>query len=332
MVRRSSIFLLSVASLAAAGCGADTDRSGAVARGGGDERPAIARVRAAVDSLAALHGTEIAVYYRSLADGGDSLLVRPDLRMHAASTMKVPVLLQLYLDRDAGRLALDDSVPVDVTFRSIVDGSPYRLDAGSDSDSALYERVGDRMTYRELAHRMITRSSNLATNLLIADLDAARVTATMRALGADSIDVLRGVEDLPAFEAGLNNTTTARDLGILFVALGATDGGEAGNPGAAVGLTDGARSEMLEVLEQQEFRDKIPAGLPAGVRAANKTGWITGISHDAAVVFPPAHPRYVLVVLTRGFEDDETAERVIAEISQRVWAAHTGTVRVVDGR
>ena len=318
---------LALAATVALACGRDLDdgRSERAARAGGAEAPAWARVRAAIDSLAALQGAEISVYYRSLGPRGDSLLVRPDLRMHAASTMKVPVLLQLYLDRDAGRLALDDSITVDVTFRSIVDDSPYRLDAGSDSDSALYALEGQQLAYRDLAHRMITRSSNLATNLLIAELDAERINRTMRALGADSIEVLRGVEDLPAFEAGLNNTVTARDLGILFQALGA-------GPARVDGLADTSRQEMIEVLERQEFRAKIPAGLPAGVRVANKTGWITRISHDAALVFPPAHPRYVLVVLTRGIDEGEVAERVIAEISARVWAAHTGTVRVADGR
>jgi beta-lactamase class A len=272
-------------------------------------------VQAAIDSLAAAAGAEVSVYYRSLdanAGAADSLLVRADVRMHAASTMKVPVLVQLFLDHETGRLSLDDSLEVTTSFRSIVDGSPYELDRTSDSDSSLYAHAGEARPLRELARLMIVRSSNLATNLLIDLVDARRVTATMRSLGADSIEVLRGVEDIPAFEAGLNNTTTARDLGILFVALG-----------TGRIASEASRREILGILEQQEFRDKIPAGLPAGVRVANKTGWITGISHDAALVFPPARPPYVLVVLTRGAEA-EAAERLIADVSRRIWTHHGG--------
>lgn len=286
----------------------DGDLQGAVSVPGQHAREVVENL---VDSLGRAHEAEISVYYRS-PERGDSILIRPDVRMHAASTMKVPVLLQLYLDQEAGRLDLDDFLIVETSFRSIADGSRYELDRGSDSDSTLYARAGEKVALRELADLMITRSSNLATNLLIREVDAGRVTTTMRRLGADSMEVLRGVEDIPAFEAGLNNRTTARDLGVLFRALI-----------AGTVASDASRDEMIGILERQRFRDKIPAGLPAGVRVANKTGWITGISHDAAVVYPPADPPYVLVVLTRGIQDQDEAAGVVAEVSRQVWRYHT---------
>lgn len=260
---------------------------------------------------AAAEGVEVGVYYRS-ADGRDSLLVSPDLRMHAASTMKVPVMLQLFLDDEAGLLDVDAPIPVRTDFRSILDGSVYELDATSDSEQALYDRVGDSLPRRDLIERMITRSSNLATNLLIADADAERVTATLRRLGADSIEVLRGVEDIPAFEAGLSNTTTARDMGIVMRAL--MEGDVA---------SERSRREMLAILERQEFRGKIPAGVPEGVRVANKTGGITGIHHDAAIVFPEDDVPYVLVVLIRGWPGEYArADALAAAVSEAVWRLH----------
>jgi len=264
-----------------------------------------------LEALINAAGAEVSVVYRTVA-GDDSLLIRPDVRMHAASTMKVPVMMRLFLDRDSGRIALDDSVEVRTTFTSIADGSTYRLGPESDSDTAIYGRVGEKVPVRELVRRMITISSNLATNLVIDEADPRRVTAMMRRLGADSIEVLRGVEDIPAFRAGMSNTTTARDLAIAFRALAR---GEVGS--------EGSTREMLEILSAQEFDDKIPAGLPEGVQVAHKTGWITEISHDAGVVFPPEAPPYVLVVLTRGFEADEDANRVITEISRRIYRYHT---------
>jgi len=264
-------------------------------------------------SAAEREGVEVGVYYRAI-DGSDSVLVAPDLRMHAASTMKVPVMLQLFLDQDAGLLDLDGTVRVRTTFTSILDGSPYELDASSDSEQELYALIGREVTRRDLIERMITRSSNLATNLLIDDADAVRVTATLRGLGADSIEVLRGVEDIPAYEAGLSNTTTARDLGVVMRAL--AEGGVA---------SPEARSEMVGILGRQQFTSRIPAGLPEGVRVANKTGSITGIHHDAALVFPAEHPAYVLVVLIRGWAGQTgKAEALAAGISRRIWQRHTG--------
>jgi len=133
--------------------------------------------------------------------------------------MKIPVMIQLFRDRDAGLLSLDDSITITNTFRSIADSSPYLLDVTDDSDSSLYKRLGQRASIRELIELMETVSSNLATNLLIAKVNAKRANATAHALGADSILVLRGVEDGKAYRAGLNNTTTARDLGMLLAAI-----------------------------------------------------------------------------------------------------------------
>jgi beta-lactamase class A len=264
--------------------------------------------------MAAASGAEVGLVYRTL-DGRDSALVNPDLRMHAASTMKVPVMLQLYLDEAAGRLDLDAPVTVTDTFHSILDGSAYALDESSDSDSTLYARIGESVSRRELVDRMIIRSSNLATNLLIRDAGADRVTGTLRSLGADSMEVLRGVEDIPAFEAGLNNTTTARDLARVMEAL--TDDGS--------GISRQARQEMLGILERQHYRENIPAGLPPDVRVANKTGWITGINHDAALVFPEDAPPYVLVVLLRGHPADDQGTAFAAELSEAVWDYHVAT-------
>lgn len=264
-----------------------------------------------VDAIIEGSGGEVALYYQDLGDR-DSLLIRPDVRMHAASTMKVPVMIQLFADRDAGLLELDQALTVKTSFSSIVDGSPYSLFPGSDSDTTLYLAEGNEVTYRHLIELMITVSSNLATNILIETADAERVTESMRALGADSIVVLRGVEDGPAFEAGLSNTTTARDLGVIMSALGR---GEVVSPTAS--------EEMLEIMSRQQWRTKIPAGLPEGVRVAHKTGRITGISHDSGVVFPSGGPPYALVILTRGFEDPDRADGVAAEISRIVFDHHT---------
>lgn len=250
---------------------------------------------------------EVAVAFIDLASG-DSLLIDAHKVMHAASTMKVPVMLELFRRADASEFSMDDSLLVRNEFRSIADGSVYTLSTDDDSDLDLYQQVGQRVTLRELVERMITRSSNLATNILIETADPQRIAATLDQIGAAEMRVLRGVEDGPAYERGMNNTTTAYGLMKTLQAIGA---------GRAA--SSGATEEMLEILSRQEFREKIPAGVPKGVRVANKTGWITGIDHDGAIVFPDGRAPYVLVVLTRGLQDRSTATAVASAISRKVY-------------
>jgi beta-lactamase class A len=244
---------------------------------------------------------------------GDSLLIDARTPVHAASTMKVPVMLQLFRLADAGALDIGGEIPVTNDFRSIADGSAYRLSPSVDSDGEIYAHVGARMPVRELIARMIDRSSNLATNILIERADAAAIARTMAELGASEMRVLRGVEDNVAFRAGMNNTTTAYGLMKVMESIAR---GTAASPAAS--------AEMLQILEGQRYRELIPAGLPEGTRAANKTGWITGIEHDAAIVLPAGRAPYVLVVLTRGMTDRAATRAMVQEISARTYASLAG--------
>ncbi len=238
---------------------------------------------------------------------GPRIELRGDSLVHAASTMKVPVMITLAQSADRATLRLDDVMPLTNRFESIVDGSPYLLSRDDDSDDSVYERIGARVPLRWLATRMITHSSNLATNALLTIVRADTVTAVARALGASRMRVLRGVEDGPAFRAGLNNVTTARDLAVLLLAIG-TD--SAASPASCAWMRD--------VLFAQAYNSAIPVGLPAGTRVAHKTGDITRVEHDAALVYPERGPAYVLVVLTSGIENQAEARTLIADIARIV--------------
>jgi beta-lactamase class A len=262
---------------------------------------------AQVDELVQRQGAFVAVAYKNLGTGA-FLYRNEDASFHAASTMKVPVMMAYFQAVDAGEMRLGDTLPVRNEFRSIVDGSPYALDPQEDGDADLYGAEGSGKTLEELIRRMITRSSNLATNLLIERIGASRANDLLRNLGAYRMQVMRGVEDDKAFRARLNNTATAKDLSVLLAAL---VGGET--------FTPESRAAMIEILKAQEFNEKIPAYLPKGIPIAHKTGDITGVHHDAAIVFPPGEAPYVLVVLTSGFVDEKEADQRIAEISRLVW-------------
>ena len=252
-------------------------------------------------------GAEVAVAYRTL-DGKTELFIDGDKPFHAASTMKVPVLIELFRQARNRQVSLDDALPIRNEFRSIVDGSPYQLSEGDDSDSQVYAALGKTMTLRQLCELMITASSNFAANLLIEKLGVENIRRTVTALGADGMQVLRGVEDQKAFDKGMNNTTTARGLLVLLDRLA---------HGTAVDAS--ADAEMIQILKRQKFNDAIPAGLPGGTPVAHKTGNITRIHHDAAIVFGPRP--YTVVLLVRGIDDQKRSAALMAELSRVVYEA-----------
>ena len=263
---------------------------------GGDQRPAERRPT-----------PEVGLMLLPL-DGRGAVMIEPDKAFHAASTMKVPVMIELFRQAEAGQLHLEDPLPIENEFHSIVDGSVYHLSVGDDSDAEVYKAVGKTLTLRELCEAMITVSSNLAANLLIERLGVENIRATVARLGATGMDVRRGVEDQKAFDQGLNNTTTARGLGVLMQQLA---------QGKAVNAR--ADAEMVAILKRQKFKDAIPAGVPEGTAVAHKTGNITKIHHDAAIVYGPRP--YVLVILVRGIQEQKESAALMAAISREIWSS-----------
>ena len=255
--------------------------------------------------IAQVDSGTIAVSYIDLAHPNREFHINGDVVMHAASTMKVPVLIELYHQAEQHKLSIDSPLVVRNVFQSIADTSHYTLDAGDDSDSSLYKQVGQRVPIRELARLMIVRSSNLATNNLIDLVGPANVRGTVDRIGATGMNVQRGVQDIPAFNKGLNNTTTSKGLAYSLLAIA-----------QCRTLTRTSCDEMLQTLSAQEFNEMIPSGLPAGTRVAHKTGSITGISHDGAIVYPKNGAPYVLVILTHNVKDPA---KVGGDISRLVW-------------
>lgn len=272
----------------------------------------VAQLREAIlQRIAGNAGAIAGVAYSDL-ETGDQLLLAADTVFHAASTMKIPVMIEVLRRSQQGAFSLDQGILLTNRFRSLADGSPFSLKPEDDGDSTLYLRVGERVPIRELLRLMITRSSNLATNELIEVVGAANVTAAARSLGATRTKVLRGVEDQKAFDAGMINTTTAADMAILLAAI------ENGRM-----LSAASSALMRDILLAQEFNTKIPAGVPPGTRVAHKTGEITAVSHDAAIVYPAGRRPYVLVVLTRGIREGKASSALIADVSRLVYTHAT---------
>lgn len=228
---------------------------------------------------------------------------------HAASTFKAAVLLALLREAMLGRVRLEDQLQVRNRFLSVIDGSPFRIEGGRDGDDKVHRHIGRSLSLQDLAHAMITRSSNLATNLLLDLVTVERVHETLKAAGIEGLHVRRGVEDMLAHEQGVNNEASAEGLVALFRAIFA---GEL--------LSKKLQDVALEILHEQQFRSMIPARLPDGVKVAHKTGEISTNAHDAGLVFPPARQPYALAIVTETEPNPEGRSQAVARISEAVYA------------
>ncbi|MBN1302284.1 MAG: serine hydrolase [Melioribacteraceae bacterium] len=239
---------------------------------------------------------------------GEELMINEKVNMHAASTMKTPVMIEVFKQAVEGKFNLQDSILVKNEFRSIIDGSIYSMDIGEDSGDSLYQSLDKKQSIYQLVYEMITVSSNLATNILIDIVGADNIMQTMKQIGANDIQVLRGVEDIKAYRLGKNNTTTAYDLAVILKAIAEKN---IINPGAC--------DQMITVLSEQKFNDIIPELLPENTIVAHKTGSITGVKHDSAIIYLPNGHSYILVLLSSGVADDEKGKKLQQEISKEIY-------------
>jgi beta-lactamase class A len=228
---------------------------------------------------------------------------------YAASTMKVALVVAAYRLSDAGALDLDQPVEVHDEFESAVPGKTFQMDRADDSDPEPWGRLGESVALRWLCYRSIVRSSNLATNLVLERVCLDAVADALKACGATDSRIVRGIEDCFARDAGRDNLVTARDLAMTLRALSA---GEAASKESC--------DEILQILAAQQINDGIPAGLPAETRVAHKSGWVTGISHDAAVVYPPDTDPYLFVMCTTSDLEPAAALDVLARGAAASWA------------
>ncbi len=222
--------------------------------------------------------------------------------------MKTPVMIEIFRQAEEGMFSLDDSIEVKNEFTSIADGSTYSLSIDRDGGEALYNYLGKQVPVRQLVHSMITASGNLATNLLIELAGPENVTKTMREMGALDISVLRGVEDMKAFNMGLNNTLSAFDLLVVYEQLA-----------RGTVVSSSASGEMIAILTEQQYGDLIPEPLPEDVVVAHKTGSISGVRHDSGIAFLPDGRSYVAVILAKNLTDEQAGEDMIRRISKLLY-------------
>jgi beta-lactamase class A len=227
-----------------------------------------------------------------------------DAYFHAASTIKLAVLVGVYGEVWRGRLTADAPVHVRNKFTSIVEARPFTLNLDGEPSQEVARQLGRTMTVRELAYHMITTSSNFATNLLIDVVGVAAIQRALEELKIEGVVMRRGVQDEAAFQAGLNNEVTANGLLKLLRMIAE---GRAWSPETC--------AQMLEILLDQQFKSGIPAGLPGDVHVAHKTGNISTVHHDAGIIYMGSRNPYFLVILTQ-FPQQMRRSAAVAEVSK----------------
>jgi beta-lactamase class A len=241
---------------------------------------------------------------------GKEILVNAHESFHPASTFKVHVMMEVFRQANKGLFSLDDELQIMNSFTSIADGSKFSLDVNDDSETTLYQRLGESESIGELTRLMIVRSSNLATNILIEKVGTQNIDSFIRALGIEGVSVRRGVEDRAAFRLGMNNSASARGLTqtMQLIAEGKV-------------VSKRISEKMIAILLQQEFNEGIPALLPKSATVAHKTGWTGEFYHDTGIVLPENRKPYAISIMTRGFAEDneKAAHECIATVSKMIY-------------
>src|SRR5438034_9837649 len=238
--------------------------------------------------------------------------LRGERWFHAASTIKVAVLLAVFRAADEGRLHLDDSLHVRNRFISAADGSPFRLSPDSDAMPELYQLVGRTAKISTLAEGMIAASSNLATNLLLDFVGVEYARKVLRDAQVDGVELRRGVEDHAAHDRGINNEVTADGLVRLLSAVRGDF------------LRNESKEQAIRILLEQRFNSMIPAGLPAHAAVAHKTGEISTACHDMGIVYLPEREPYIAVILTEFDSEGNGRREIVATISVAIYRLIVG--------
>jgi beta-lactamase class A len=245
-------------------------------------------------------------------ESGLRFSLRGDRWFHAASTIKVAVLLSVFRAADEGRLYLDDSLHVRNRFISAADGSSFRLSPDLDAMPELYQTIGRTAKILALAEGMIAASSNLATNLLLDFMGVEYARKVLRDAQVDGVELRRGVEDHAAHERGINNEVTADGLVSLLSAVRGDF------------LRNESKEQAIRILLEQRFNSMLPARLPPHAAVAHKTGEISTACHDMGIVYLPEREPYIAVILTEFDSEGDGRREIVAAISEAIYRLIVG--------
>lgn len=262
--------------------------------------------------LGALEG-EVGLYVADLQTK-ETFTVNPHRPFPAASVIKVPLLALLLEDAQEGRVDLGRSIGI----------APENRVGGTGILCELPENIA--LPLSSFAKLMIVLSDNIATNTVIDAVGMERLNDFCRKRGMPDTRLQRKMMDFDAIARGLNNYTSAADIGEMLTLL--AEGKWA---------TPEISSTAVDYLAGQQLRSKLPALIPAvpvysttedrtvppegKVYVAHKTGELPGVQHDTGIFTLPDRRRYVIAMLTSGLSEDRAGIEAIGKVSLAVYRA-----------
>lgn len=226
-------------------------------------------------------------------DTGNYIDLNADKVYPTASIIKLPILIALFQDVDAGKIRLDEILTMGRDV--IVGGSGELQDLPP----------GSRFSVLETATKMITISDNTATNMIIKRMGGIQyLNQRFRSWGLQQTQIRNWLPDLRG-----TNTTTARELGRLLAMLDKQKL-----------LSSRSQAQALDILQRVRNRKLLPVGLGPGATIAHKTGDIGFLLGDAGIVAMPGGKHYLAAVLVESAYDDPAARDFIQDVSRIVYS------------
>jgi beta-lactamase class A len=249
-----------------------------------------------------------------------------------ASVFKIPVLVELFRQADAGRVDLDRRLE-------------FAADDRAPGSGVLRELVpGFALTIRDYALLMIILSDNSATDKVLRAIGAANVTPCMRELGLRSTWVSRSCAQILGSLAGIGSERpTPDEVTEILARLGdgrynpntwayaETDENNASTPAEMVDLLEliyrgraaspAACRAMLSIMRKQQLKGRIPLLLPPGVVTEHKTGTLPGVVNDAGLIYVTKDHVCALAVFSKGGADRARGPEVIGQVALAVYEA-----------
>jgi beta-lactamase class A len=276
---------------------------------------------------------EVGVAIKHLESGAE-IMVHADARYPMASAFKLPILVELYYQKAAGKLSLDDRIEI----------APSDLHVGSGVMTALFDPPGVQLSIRNLINMMMRISDNSAADILLRRVGIANVTARMKSLGLDSIRVDRSTQEMILDQSGLdfsrNGQLPVREVRKRLDAVDAITAGlaneqfnrtekDVAKPSDLNSLLEklyrgeivdrAASDEIIDILKEcQTGPARIPGLLPADTVVAHKTGSIGGSTNDTGMIFLPYNAGHIAitVLMKGGRAPVADRERLIADIAR----------------
>lgn len=226
---------------------------------------------------------------------GEHFLLNEDEVFAQASSIKITVLANLYLQAQQGKLKLTDLYTVQSSD----------LVPDSDIMGGLTPGV-TRITLHDLATMMVAVSDNSATNVLIDRVGMQNVNAMLDSIGLTHTRLRRKMMDLQAAKKGRENISTPREMMTLLDAI---------YHGKVLNKESTADFFKMLSTNKDSF---IPRDLPADLKVANKPGELEAVRNDSGIVFVEGRP-YVICVMTSFLRNERDGEGAISKISLDAW-------------